>query len=188
MPIIQPMDVADCRKFIKQHREEIMEGIYDIQFGFDQTLSTTDLLFLAQHCESARKLLAEDQRTPANILEALAKYESVRKSVARNPSTPAATLATLAKDADGVVRESVAGNPSTPAATLAALAKDEDYTVRRLVAGNPSTRKNTIKKLTWDTEESVRTKAKMVDTGTANMGIWGLLVLFAAVMYYYRSC
>lgn len=64
--------------------------------------------------------------------------ETVRRSLAGNARTPAAILETLARDGAWEVRAAVAGNPSTPAATTIALLKDDVYDVRARAAESPS--------------------------------------------------
>jgi hypothetical protein len=47
MPTIKPVDVNDCIKFINQHRDEIVKGIYDIQIEEEwvSKISNDDLFF-----------------------------------------------------------------------------------------------------------------------------------------------
>lgn len=103
---------------------------------------------------AVRADVAADERTPVDVLDALAgdPEAEVRAAVVGNPLTPAATLLALAHDPDVAVRSdavrawwtrwgpdvaddaelraAIARDPETPAGTLAVLAEDDDPQVR----------------------------------------------------------
>jgi hypothetical protein len=82
--------------------------------------------------------IAENEDTPANILEFMATDEDifVRKYIAGNQSTPPKILTILANDERELVRASVAKNPQTPLYILELLSNDEAAFVRSYLKRN----------------------------------------------------
>ena len=74
---IKPLDVNDCLKFIRGHREDIERGMCDleIQKEWVASLSETDLLLLAKHCSNSRRTIAQGA-TADSVLQVLARDES----------------------------------------------------------------------------------------------------------------
>ena len=85
--------------------------------------------------------------------------ETVRRSLAGNARTPAAILETLARDGAWEVRAAVAGNPSTPAATAIALLSDDVYDVRQRAAQSSSLDAATVVRLLGDARPEIRAAA-----------------------------
>jgi hypothetical protein len=133
--------------------------------------------------------LAENESTPASILDDLAKnakegsnvemtlasnpalsekslkllskskWASTKANIAKNPSTPSESLAKLADDKDSFVRIAAAKNPSTPSESLAKLANDNNNGIKRAVAANPNTPSESLVKLIDNADEDIRTAA-----------------------------
>ncbi len=86
--------------------------------------STTDLEGMIK--------LAEDNRTDAQILEALSCHDDVRvrAAVADNPNLPYASLLALARDESHDIRYQLAENHNVPAPVISILTEDENPYVR----------------------------------------------------------
>ena len=79
-------------------------------------------------------LVASHPNTPAAVLRRLGNnsgHEAVRLRVAQNKRTPPQILGLLAKDQSPSVKMAVASHPSTPAAVVEALADDDSQHVRK---------------------------------------------------------
>lgn len=106
--------------------------------------------------------LAENPKTPPDVLEKLAKDKShnlvskyLRERVAKNPNTTVEVLNSLAKDEEPKVRQAVAENPNTSIETLKSFVNDKAI-FRQAVALNPNLPPDVLDILSNDTEENVR--------------------------------
>lgn len=89
--------------------------------------------------EKVRKELAEDPKTPPEILHLLAKGEvEVRARVAGNPNAKGHILLALGRDVSQSVRKVVAGNPSCPRELLEKLSREDSPEVRIAAILNPA--------------------------------------------------
>jgi len=160
---IVPGEFEDCARFIREHRDDIARGLYDLQIEKDwvRELPEPDVLLIAKYCPGSRLAIASITKS-TDILQLLAEDDSgdVREAVADNARTPAAVLVSLAGDALSSVRMAVAENTKTPASSLERLALDQVNYVRWGVAHNESTPPATLKNLTKDPEKHVSDEAK----------------------------
>jgi hypothetical protein len=104
--------------------------------------------------------LAENPKTPPDVLEKLAKDKShtskyLRERVAKNPNTTVEVLNSLAKDEEPKVRLNVAENPNTSVETLKSFVNDKAI-FRQAVALNPNLPEDVLDFLSNDTEDKVR--------------------------------
>jgi hypothetical protein len=148
MPQITPTSAEDCKQFIKQHREEIIAGEYDIiaDQSWIDILETDELLFLFKYCAGSKLALASSRKVPPDVLSVLARDPDfgVRLFVARNENTPIFLLEKLAKDPNMDVRVSVAGNIKTPVRLFEVLARQEDH-VQWAIVHNPNASPEALK-------------------------------------------
>ena len=84
------------------------------------------------HCDKIRLRVAENPKTPADVLWSLSQdpNHDVRIAVAANPSCESTVRSRLAQDSDVIVRHGMAQNISTPAEILRMLADDDNGWVR----------------------------------------------------------
>lgn len=107
--------------------------------------------------------LAQQQRTPAEILQRLAGAPHgylVDWGLALNPSTPAPILEALAYRKDKTIAQLLARNTSTPIAILEELAVHGDAMVRGSVAANRSAPSPVLRRLSTDSEAWVARQAE----------------------------
>lgn len=106
----------------------------------------------------ARRRVAEDPNTPADVLAKLStdSFTFVREHVAMNPNTPADVLARMSTDFNSSVRWQAAMNPNTPANVLARMSTDFDEYLRRCVAIHPNTPPDSLIELSTDSDSDVR--------------------------------
>lgn len=160
---IIPADLGECGNFISEHRDDIARGLYDIQIEKDwvRELSDTDVLLIAKWCPASRLSIASMTKS-TDALELLSRDAAgdVREAVADNPRTPAGILAALAGDTVSAVRMAVAANAKTPETSLAQLAGDQINYVRWGVAHNESAPPAILKNLTRDPDKHVGDEAK----------------------------
>lgn len=175
---IIPLDEGDCIRFVNEHREEIEQGLYDLQLekSWARALEAPDLLLIAKHCPASRPVVAAVTKA-VDLLETLATDSDggVREAVADNAKTPAKSLETLAADKVPSVRMAAAGNPNTPAACLETLSRDSVNYVRWSVANNERTPAAALKALTKDPDSHVRDQAKS-NPNTPRSGFFARLI------------
>jgi hypothetical protein len=96
-----------------------------------------------------------------SILSRLAEddCESIRRSVAENPRTPPEMLKRLSSDPGIEVRLAVAENPNTQPEVLSILAEDHAVDVRFGVAENPHMPEDILLKLAQDENPYIRCRA-----------------------------
>lgn len=160
---IVPEDWDDFVKFIKDNRDEIALGRYDLRIEKDwaRDLTSEDLLLLIEHCPSSRLTIASATKS-VEVLDRLSRDSSsdVREEVADNPRTPASTLDTLSRDSIPAVRMAVAESASVSEENLASLAGDPANYVRWGVAHNEKTRSSVLETLIKDPDSYVSDEAK----------------------------
>jgi len=160
---IIPDELEDCLRFIREHRDDIARGLYDLQIEKDwvRELPESDVLLIAEFCPSSRLAIASIAKS-TGILEFLSEDASgdVREAVADNAKTPAGVLMALASDSISSVRMAVAENLKTPEQSLEKLALDQVNYVRWGVAHNESTPPAILKNLTKDPDKHVSDEAK----------------------------
>ena len=105
--------------------------------------------------DRVRKRVARHPKTPANVLERLAKGR-MAEHVCRNPNIPRELLDKLVVHGGSDVLCSIAVTESTPVDILERLSHDGSYLVRGYVASNRSTSEWLVKKLAKDSDISVR--------------------------------
>ena len=110
----------------------------------------------AANAETSR-LLAQDEATPADVLQGLATHPSawVRRTVASNKATPPEVMSILTSAAEAEIRAVVASDPRLPLENLVTLATDLESKVRAAVAGNPSTPPAILIRLAADSDVEV---------------------------------
>lgn len=129
MPIINPPDAQACSTFIKQHKEEIVNGCYDVQVsphGWIDELTSEELFFLFKYCPSSKIALGSSNKVPPNGLSILSKDadDFVRAAVALNQNTLKQDLELLAMDFVNDVQKNVARNKNASARAFEILAKN----------------------------------------------------------------
>ena len=144
MPKIKPLNVSDCVEFLEKHKQEIINGDYDVIINHSSNSDWVDninheyLSFLAKYCPSSKQAIAK-LSIHKNVLNYLYlnSNNDILWGLARNPSTPIEILSKLAKNEDVQIRRGVAENPSTPIDSLEILARDGEHFVRSGIAVNP---------------------------------------------------
>src|SRR5262245_36471365 len=160
---ILPDDWDDFVRFISTHRNEIVEGAYDLRIETDwaRDLTEEDLLLLVEHCPSSRLTIASATKSVVVLKQLSAdNSDDVREAVADNPRTPADTLSVLSRDSIAAVRMAVAENANVPIDNLTSLATDPANYVRWGVAHNEKTPQNLLEPLVKDPDPHVRDEAK----------------------------
>jgi hypothetical protein len=161
MPQIKPRDTDDLIRFINQHREDIIAGIYDIEIDpqWVNTITSADSMFLANYCKSSGSIVGR-YTTDQTILDTLISHRDsdVLIAIAENPNTSASCLEILSKNRiwGWRIHPKVAQHKNTSAKCLAILAKVEDYDVRRKIAANMNTPPDALDILSRDSDCLVR--------------------------------
>lgn len=170
MPTLRPTDANDCIKLIGRQRDDIINGVYDIEIdkGWLNTLSEQDQSFLATYSRISRRKIALYSNS-TNVLERLAKdpNSEVRWEIANNPNAPEDVLTNLSGAREESIRTAVAQNPYTPWSILLLMSKDSSKEVRKAVGENSQASELIFDMLVEDTEKEVRTSiAKNTKTQT----------------------
>lgn len=137
MPVIQPPTLDECRRFIRQHRGNIVAGVYDVMIKDEwvNALTPEELLLLARTCRSSGFAIAHHAKD-REALAILGRHPIGRRTVAQNQNAPPELLAELAREEDVELRAEVAKNPSTSPEVLQILALDADPKVQSALSDN----------------------------------------------------
>lgn len=110
---------------------------------------------------------AGSEEISAEDLQILASSElpTVRRRVAENKRTPADVLASLSRDKSAEVRMAVALNKSTPESIVTKLACDENVDVRHMIASTSYVPKHLLRQLAEDANPHVAQRAKVMLAG-----------------------
>lgn len=93
---------------------------------------------------------------PPELLETLPESPLQRRGLAQQPRTPASVLSALASDVDVPVRRAAAANAATPIDALAHALTDADAAVRRVLAARRDLPPQWVEHLAVDADEWVR--------------------------------
>jgi hypothetical protein len=91
--------------------------------------------------------LANNDKTPPEILSELAKKTQFQSIIAGNPNTPANTLSYLAKNGAGYIKNIIASNPNTSIEILEELSNTKDISIKKSLFNNPNISESLIEKL-----------------------------------------
>lgn len=149
---IQPEGASFCRKFISEHRQEIIAGEYTVVVNkkWINDLSIEEINFLSKYCIESREIIGENVKD-LSVLESLSndKDLGVQISISRNKNISLKLIEKLAK-ADSLVRTGIAENENTPIKILEILARDSSGSVRAAVAKNKNSSMEILKVLRYD--------------------------------------
>jgi hypothetical protein len=106
---------------------------------------------------TVREALAQNPRTPPDVLAELAWKPAIRALVASNPAVPPAELERMYIDPG--TRVGLARNPSTPAELLRRLATEPDPGIRWPLLGNPALPDDVLAQLERDRDGDIGLRA-----------------------------
>lgn len=106
--------------------------------------------------DAVRMQILQHPHCPPELLDELPQSPLQRRGLAQQARTPATVLAALATDADALVRRAAAANAGTPIAALAAAADDTDTGVRRVLATRRDLPPALVERLACDADDWVR--------------------------------
>jgi hypothetical protein len=139
MPTIEPLSAQECLDFILTHKEEILDGDYDISLKpawiRDRLIPKETMIFLITcSADHWRLIVKYADLNDTDLLRVLKNHNYSRLPL--NPICPIDILKDLAKNQNSCIREDVANNPSCSIEILDILSKDSDNNVRVAVACN----------------------------------------------------
>lgn len=132
------------------------------------------LLELSAMDVSLSRLIAKAKRTPAPVLEKLARSSdtSTQTAVASHPNTPGSVLSYLGGHGKYTILKAVAKNPNTPDAVIEKLAAHKHSAVREAVAFRRVLPESVAVRLARDTDVAIR--MMLVQDGRTD-AVWQIL-------------